>query len=177
MEGARRNWVLLGEKIKRPHISHSWGQRDLPNYTKTSVQKDFSEVKEHREHQIIICSSQKPLHWNPSWLKDVYAQGDPEVDQIWTQSQASEMIGQRTAPYKWCQLRWGHNPSLSLPIYVHPHILFFPLNKHFASLPQSLCQNSFLQRRWLVTSLWPSWSSGKDLVLSFPWPGFNLWLG
>ena len=143
MEGTRRSWVLLGEKIKRPHISHSWGQRDLPNYTKTSVQKDFSEVKEYREHQI-ICSSQKPLHWNPSWLKDVYAQGDPEVDQIWTQSQASKMIGQRTAPISDVNYPEGTTPSLSLPMYIHPHILFFPLNNHFASLPWSLCQNSFL---------------------------------
>ena len=130
MEGTRRSWVLLGEKIKRPHISHSWGQGDLPNYTKTSVQKDFSEVKEYREHQI-ICSSQKPLHWNPSWLKDVYAQGDPEVDQIWTQSQASKMIGQRKLRRSDPSYQESMTLSLSPPMCLFTHISLFPSNKHF----------------------------------------------
>ena len=32
-------------------------------------------------------ASQKPSHWNPSWLRDVHiTRKDPEPDQIWQQA-------------------------------------------------------------------------------------------
>ena len=84
MAAARRSWVLSGEKKKGPHISQSWGQGDLPNYTYTERFLRGQGKQGAPDHNMFFFP--ETFHWNPSWLKGVQAGGeDPEVDQTWTQ--------------------------------------------------------------------------------------------
>ena len=77
-----------------------------------------------------------PLHWNPSWLRDVHTHGRTlGYTKYRLRTRQSKMIGQRklrrNAPYKWFKLPWTWD-SLSEPAYVclFTSTLFHP-DKHF----------------------------------------------
>ena len=89
MAGARSSCILLGLKIEIKlflifEVSET--QRT------THAQKVSSEVREGRgsSPSYILSTSQKPLHQNPSWLKDVHTEEGPESGQIWTKGQIKQ---------------------------------------------------------------------------------------
>lgn len=62
------DWV---KERRRLHISHSWGQGDLPNYTCTE-----KFLRGQRRQRVSLCPGsliETLRSWTPSWLKDAHA--------------------------------------------------------------------------------------------------------
>ena len=131
MTGSRRIWVLLWYERKRAHISHSWGQGDLPPYT--CAEKFLrGQRREGAPGHNTFCQLPRDPHAgiHLGYKMCVHTGKDPEPDQIWTQSQTKQddwpEETQKNCPHisdlihlksTWLFF-WAH-------LCVYPHIHFF----------------------------------------------------
>lgn len=144
----------LGQKTKRPHFSHSCGQGDFPaGHTHRGDHQSQKGTKEGgaTSSQYILPTSQTPLHWNPSWVRDAHmsTMKDLEPDQMWAQTRQPVRDNPGDCPpYQLSKpplLGTAHSEPAQVFLYR-----FFASNKHFMCFTVSLLNISSRKTRTKV---------------------------
>ena len=90
MAGARRSRVLPGLK-KRLHISHSWDQEDLPNYTCAQWFLRYQRREAAPDHNTFCQLPKDPCaRIYHGWKMNAHTWEGPESDQIWIQTKRND---------------------------------------------------------------------------------------